>query len=140
MSVLILVVDDEPDMEALVRQQFRRDVRAGRFALEFAASAAQALSVIEAVRDQEIILLLSDINMPGMSGLELLDRVKALRPGLPVIMITAYGDAETRRRALAGGADDLLPKPVDFAALRTEIDRRLQEWKGKGRDDDPRGG
>lgn len=140
MSVLILVVDDEPDMEALVRQQFRRDVRAGRFALEFAASAAQALSVIETVREPEIILLLSDINMPGMSGLELLDRVKALRPGLPVIMITAYGDAETRRRALAGGADDLLPKPVDFAALRTEIDRRLQEWKGKGRDDDPRGG
>lgn len=140
MSVLILVVDDEPDMEALVRQQFRRDVRAGRFALEFAASAAQALSVIETVREPEIILLLSDINMPGMNGLELLDRVKALRPGLPVIMITAYGDAETRRRALAGGADDLLPKPVDFAALRTEIDRRLQEWKGKGRDDDPRGG
>jgi CheY-like chemotaxis protein len=128
MSVLILVVDDEPDMETLFRQQFRRDVRAGRFDLAFAGSAPQALGVIEAVRGQDIILLLSDINMPGTSGIELLAQVKQTRPGLPVIMITAYGDPETRRRALAAGADDLLGKPIDFVLLRAEVDRRLELW------------
>lgn len=129
MSVLILVVDDESDMEALFRQQFRRDLRAGRFEMEFASSAPQALTAISEARDRDIILLLSDINMPGMSGLEMLPQVKATRPDLPVIMITAYGDAETRRRALAEGAEGLLPKPIDFAALREEVDRRLAQWK-----------
>jgi CheY-like chemotaxis protein len=129
MSELILVVDDESDMEALFRQQFRRDLKAGRFGLEFAASAQQALQIIEGAGGRDIILLLSDINMPGMSGLDLLPRAKAARPGLPVIMVTAYGDAETRRRALEGGAEGLLPKPIDFAALRAEVDRRLARWR-----------
>jgi CheY-like chemotaxis protein len=128
MSVLVLVVDDEPDIEALFRQQFRRDVRAGRFDLAFAASGETALTIVAEARGRDIILLLSDVNMPGMGGFDLLRRVKALRPDLPVIMITAYGDAETRRRALLQGADDLLPKPVDFASLRAEVDRRLAAW------------
>ena len=125
MSAVVLVVDDEPDMEALFRQQFRRDLKAGRFGLEFATSAQQALRVVEETGGRDIILLLSDVNMPGMSGFDLLPRAKAARPGLPVIMVTAYGDADTRRRALEGGAADLLPKPIDFAALRAEVDRRL---------------
>jgi len=125
MSVLILVVDDEPDMEALFRQQFRRDLKAGRFDMAFAASGEAALRAIEAADSRDIILLLSDINMPGMTGFDLLLRARVLRPDLPIIMITAYGDAQTRGRALAGGAEDVLAKPIDFAALRTEIDRRL---------------
>ena len=129
MSEVILVVDDEADMEALFRQQFRRDLKAGRFGLEFATSAKQALQVIEEADGRDIILLLSDVNMPGMSGLDLLPKAKAARPDLPVIMVTAYGDAETRRRALEGGAEDLLPKPIDFAALRAEIDRCLARWR-----------
>ena len=132
MSVVILVVDDEADMEALFRQQFRRDLRAGRFAMEFAASAARALEIIDAAGGRDIILLLSDINMPGMSGLELLPKVRAARPDLPVIMITAYGDAETRRRALAVGAEGLLPKPIDFAALRAEVEQRLERRQAAG--------
>ena len=129
MSELILVVDDEADMEALFRQQFRRDLKAGRFGLEFAASAQQALQVIEETDGRDIILLLSDVNMPGMSGLDLLPKAKAARPDLPVIMVTAYGDAETRRRVLEGGAEGLFPKPIDFAALRAEVDRCLARWK-----------
>ncbi len=129
MSALILVVDDESDMEALFRQQFRRDLKAGRFGLEFATSAQEALRVVEEASGRDIILLLSDINMPGMSGFDLLPRAKAARPDLPVIMVTAYGDADTRRRALESGAEALLPKPIDFAALRAEVDRCLARWR-----------
>jgi len=114
LSAYILVVDDEPDVESLFRQQFRRDIRAGRFVMDFAPSAPAAL-----------ILILSDINMPGMSGLEMLPQVRAQRPAVPVIMITAYGDAETRRKAIERGAEGLLTKPIDFALLRQEIDTRL---------------
>ncbi len=125
MSLLILVVDDEPDVEALFRQQFRRDLRAGTFNMDFARSAADALASIASVAEASLILILSDINMPGMSGLELLPRAKALRPEVPVIMITAYGDAETRRRAFENGAEALLTKPIDFPALRGEIEARI---------------
>jgi len=125
MSMLVLVVDDEPDVEALFRQHFRRDIRGGRFAMEFALSAAEALAMIARAEGSWLILILSDINMPGMSGLELLPKAKAARPDVPVIMITAYGDAETRRKALENGAEALLTKPIDFAALRGEIEARL---------------
>jgi len=120
--LLILVVDDEPDVEVLFRQQFRRDLRTGRFVMEFAQSAPAALQRIGDAQGVSLILILSDINMPGMTGLELLPKAKALRPDVPVIMITAYGDAETKRRALEGGAETLLTKPIDFEALRSEID------------------
>lgn len=122
-----MVVDDEPDVEALFRQKFRRDLRAGRFLMEFVTSASMALHRAAEIEDATLILILSDINMPGMSGLEMLPIVRSARPDVPVIMITAYGDAETRRKALANGAADLLTKPIDFAALRQEIDARLEQ-------------
>ena len=125
MKPLILVVDDEPDVEALFRHQFRRDLRDGRFNMEFAQSALAALQCVKEAGDASLILILSDINMPGMSGLELLPMAKALRPDVPVIMITAYGDAETKRKALESGADALLTKPIDFNSLRGEIDTRI---------------
>jgi CheY-like chemotaxis protein len=121
-TLLILVVDDEPDVEALFRQQFRRELRAGRFAMEFAQSAPMALQRLTNAGDESLILILSDINMPGMSGLELLPKAKAIRPDVPIVMITAYGDAETKRQALENGAEALLTKPIDFGTLRSEID------------------
>jgi CheY-like chemotaxis protein len=120
------VVDDEPDVEDLFRQQFRRDIRAGRFTMEFAESGDSALQKISDGNAVPLILILSDVNMPGMSGLELLPKAKASRPDVSVIMITAYGDSDTRRRALEGGAEALLTKPIDFTALRSEIDGRLK--------------
>jgi DNA-binding NtrC family response regulator len=126
-TVMVLVVDDEPDVEALFRQQFRRDLRAQRFAMDFANSAAEALSRIANTIGQSLILVLSDINMPGMTGLEMLPKVKEIRPEVPVIMITAYGDADTKRKALESGATGLLTKPIDFALLRGEIDARLAQ-------------
>ena len=122
MRLLILVVDDESDVEALFRQHFRRDLRAGRFTMEFAPSGQAALQRISNAAGVSLILILSDINMPGMSGLELLPKAKALRPDVPVIMITAYGDAETKRKALEEGAEALFTKPIDFVTLRNEID------------------
>jgi CheY-like chemotaxis protein len=120
------VVDDEPDVEMLFRQQFRRDLRADRFKMEFAPSGDTALQRIADAADVSLILILSDINMPGMTGLELLPKAKALRPDVPVIMITAYGDADTKQRALENGADTLFTKPIDFGALRSEIDMRIE--------------
>ena len=126
MNLLILVVDDEPDVETLFRQQFRRDLRANRFTMEFAQSAPAALECIGGASAASLILILSDINMPGMSGLELLPKAKAMRPDVPIIMITAYGDADTKRKALENGAEALLTKPIDFGALRSEIDTRVE--------------
>jgi CheY-like chemotaxis protein len=125
-NLLILVVDDEPDVEVLFRQQFRRDLRAYRFTMEFAQSAPMALQRISDAGDRALILILTDINMPGMSGFELLPKAKALRPDVPVIMITAYGDAETKRKALENGAEALFAKPIDFRTLRDEIDMRVE--------------
>jgi CheY-like chemotaxis protein len=127
LNVYILVVDDEPDVEALFRQQFRRDLRSGRFHMEFALSAPDAIKRAAEVRDPSLILILSDINMPGMSGLDMLPQVRAEHPHVPVIMITAYGDAETHRKAIERGATGLLTKPIDFAVLRQQIDTRLEQ-------------
>jgi CheY-like chemotaxis protein len=126
MTVSILVVDDEPDLEVLFRQQFRRELRARRFVMDFAGSAAQALNRISDTGEQTLILILSDINMPGMSGLEMLPELRARRPDVPVIMITAYGDAETRKTALERGAQALLTKPIDFGQVRQAIEARLE--------------
>jgi CheY-like chemotaxis protein len=126
-DVLVLVVDDEPDVEALFRQQFRRDLRSQRFMMDFANSATDALKRIGSTIEQSLILILSDINMPGMTGLEMLPKVKAMRPEVPVIMITAYGDPDTKRRAMESGASGLLTKPIDFTLLREEIDTRLAQ-------------
>lgn len=120
MTAKLLVVDDEPDVEALFRQHFRRELRDGRYALEFALSGPAAL---ERLGDDtgDIVLVVSDINMPGMSGLELLPVVKQRRPDLPVIMISAYGDAPTVAAAMARGAARFLTKPVDFPVLKQDL-------------------
>jgi CheY-like chemotaxis protein len=125
-NLLVLVVDDEPDVEMLFHQHFRRDLRAGRFTMEFAQSGPAALERITDGEAVSLILILSGINMPGMSGLELLPKARAARPDVPIIMITAYGDAETKREALEGGAEALLTKPVDFVLLRNEIETLVQ--------------
>jgi DNA-binding NtrC family response regulator len=125
LNPLILVVDDEPDVEDLFRQHFRRDLRAARFMMEFARSAVQALEIV-AEAQASLILILSDVNMPGMSGLDLLLKARQARPDVPVIMITAYGDAETRREAVERGAAGLFTKPIDFPELRVMIDRRIE--------------
>ena len=120
----ILVVDDEQDMQQLFEQRFRREIKSHEFDFVFSFSAPDALEYLRRV-PHEVVLILSDINMPGMSGLEMLPKVRAERPDVPVIMITAYGDAETRRKAIEGGAIGLLTKPIDFVLLRQEIDARL---------------
>jgi CheY-like chemotaxis protein len=125
LSAHILVVDDEPDVETLFCQQFRRDIRAGRFIMEYATSGADAIERAKAFAENSLSLILSDINMPGMSGLEMLPKVKAARPNVPIIMITAYGDETTKKKAVELGAAGLLTKPVDFGSLRHEIDQRL---------------
>jgi CheY-like chemotaxis protein len=127
MSAQILVVDDEPDVADLFRQQFRRELRSGRFEMDFALSASEALERVAVAEETSLIFIFSDINMPGMSGLQLLPRVRALRPNVPVVMISAYGDEDTRRKASEGGAADLVTKPIDFGALRQRIDQRLAE-------------
>ncbi len=98
--------------------------------MAFAHSAAEALERINGANEPSLILMLSDINMPGMTGLELLPLVRAARPDVPVIMITAYGDAETREKVRAAGAVGLITKPIDFAVLKAEIDRRLSAFAG----------
>jgi CheY-like chemotaxis protein len=125
-TLLVLVVDDEPDVEILFRQQFRRELRSGRFMMEFAQSAPAALKRITDAETVSLILILSDINMPGMTGLELLPKARTARPDVPIIMITAYGDADTKRKALEAGAEALLTKPIDFALLRNEIETRVE--------------
>ena len=127
MTVRVLVVDDEPDVEALFRQQFRREVRQGLYALDFASSGAAALLELESGFGEEIILLVSDINMPGMSGLDLLPAVKARRPELQVFMISAYGDGGTVQIAHDRGARKFLTKPVDFPQLKADITAVIAE-------------
>ena len=132
MMVRVLVVDDEPDVETLFRQQFRREVREQQYLLDFALSAEVALSKLEGCVGEQIILLVSDINMPGMSGLDLLPKVKQRRPDLPVIMISAYGDAERIRTALDRGASKFITKPVDFPLLKREVSQVVADARGTG--------
>jgi DNA-binding NtrC family response regulator len=121
MTVRVLVVDDEPDVEALFRQQFRREVGQGLYVLDFALSGEAALNKLDGCIGEQIILLVSDINMPGMSGLDLLPMVKARRPELPVFMISAYGDADRVKTALDRGASKFITKPVDFPQLKQDV-------------------
>jgi CheY-like chemotaxis protein len=121
MTVSILVVDDEPDVVDLFKRRFRRELRRGHYVMHFAGSGKDALVQLKAGVRPEMMLILSDINMPGMTGMELLKEVKALWPDLPIAMITAYGDDESRRRALEAGASDFLTKPLDFDELKSKI-------------------
>ena len=121
MTARVLVVYDEPDAEPLFRQQFRREVREGLDQLDFARSGETALQMLDGRAGDEIILLLLDINMPGMSGLDLLPKIKGRKPGLPVFVISVYDDADTVSRARKRGADQFLTKPMDFVELRRDI-------------------
>jgi CheY-like chemotaxis protein len=121
MSVSILVVDDEPDVAELFRQRFRRETRQGLYVMHFADSGEEALERLSGGIEPALIAVLSDINMPGMDGLELLRELKQRRPELSVMMLTAYGDDERRRRAADYGAAEFLTKPVDFGALKEQL-------------------
>lgn len=121
MTVSILIVDDEPDVAMLFRQQFRREAREGAYVLYFALSASEALERLVTDIEPQLIVILSDINMPGMDGLALLREIKTRRPDFPVIMLTAYGDEERRRRAAEYGAIDFITKPVDFDFLKDRL-------------------
>ena len=121
MSVSILVVDDEPDVAELLRQRFRREVRQGEYVLHFAYSGEEALQKLDTGIRPELIVILSDINMPGMDGLTLLHEIKQRWPGMPVMMVTAYGDEERRRRAEQNGAAEFITKPVDFDFLKQQL-------------------
>jgi CheY-like chemotaxis protein len=121
MSVSILVVDDEADVVTLFRQQFRREARQGTYVLHFANSGEEALAKLDDGIRPQLIVILSDINMPGMDGLSLLRQVKERAPGLPVMMVTAYGDEERRRKASEYGAAEFITKPVDFALLKAQL-------------------
>jgi CheY-like chemotaxis protein len=123
MSVSILVVDDEPDVALLFRQRFRREVREGAYVMHFAGSGEEALQQLSNRIEPTLIVILSDINMPGMDGLELLREIKDRRPDLPVMMVTAYGDEERRRRASELGAFEFLTKPVDFDRLKALLNQ-----------------
>ena len=121
MTVSILVVDDETDVAELFRQRFRREVRQGTYAMHFAASGEQALEKLADGIEPTLIVILSDINMPGMDGLQLLTEIKKRRPELPVMMVTAYGDDERRRLAGEYGAAEFITKPVNFDLLKTQL-------------------
>jgi two-component system chemotaxis response regulator CheY len=121
----ILVVDDEKDVQVLFEQRFRKEIREMRFEFVFAFSGEEALNYLNQ-NQQEAVLILSDINMPGMSGLELLGKIKQkyLKPPPVVMMITAYRDDENFNMAKKLGADDFLTKPLDFNLLKEKLNHR----------------
>ena len=121
MGVSIMVVDDEPDVAELFRQRFRREARQGTYVLHFAGSGEEALQQLDGEIEPQLIVILSDINMPGMDGLTLLREIKSKRPDLPVMMVTAYGDDERRRQAEQFGAAEFITKPVDFDMLKQQL-------------------
>lgn len=120
MFMSILVVDDEPDMEFLFRQKFRKEIKVGMLQFNFVHSGEEALNLINQNRT-EVVLILSDINMPGMSGLELLKRIKDFMKNIPVIMVSAYGDEKNYKQAMEYGAQDFVTKPIDFDGLKEKI-------------------
>jgi DNA-binding NtrC family response regulator len=130
-TVRVLIFDHEPDVEMLFQQQFRRELREGLYTLDFALSALSALAILDDAGGEKIILLVSDIDMPGMSGLDLLPIVKTRRPDLPVFMISAYGDADTVATALVRGADEFLTKPVGFPKLKQDIIAAMTDATGE---------
>jgi CheY-like chemotaxis protein len=121
----LLIVDDEKDVETLFRQKLRKEVRSGLFELAFAFSGNEALEMLRSHKPPEVMYIFSDINMPGMSGLELLDKVKAEFPQIQVSMISAYGDTDNYNRAMNSGAKEFFTKPVDFDTLKAELIKLL---------------
>ena len=121
MSVSILVVDDEPDVAEMFRQRFRREARDGTYVMHFANSGDEALQLLDEAIEPDLLAILSDINMPGMDGLQLLGEIKQRFPDLPVMIVTAYGDNGRRRRASELGATEFITKPVDFTQLKERL-------------------
>jgi CheY-like chemotaxis protein len=129
MTARIMMVDDEPDAQELFRQNFRREIRQGVYSFEFAQSGEEALEIMRSQSPPEIVLVLSDINMPGISGIDLLERIRGNWPEVPVFMITAYGDKATESKAGGLGAQGFLSKPIDFAALKAELSQAIEQTK-----------
>jgi CheY-like chemotaxis protein len=121
-----LVVDDERDVEMLFRQKFRKEIRSGLIELEFAFSGIEAIELLQTIAPPEVMYIFSDINMPGMSGLELLSKVKTLYPDIHVSMISAYGDGESHKQALDSGAKEFFTKPIDFISLKEELHSAIE--------------
>lgn len=126
MKHIILLADDEPDAELMFRQNFRREIRNKTYTFCFARSGSEALGLLQSQNPDDVLAVLSDINMPVMNGFELLKAARALSPSVPVLMVTANGDRETARQAHAGGALSVLTKPVDFSQLRTTLSELAQ--------------
>ncbi len=122
----VLVVDDEHDVELLFRQRFRKETKSNLLNLNFAFSADEALENIRTMNSEDIVMVLSDINMPGRSGIELLQIIKKEFPDMKVIMVSAYNDDEHRQMAESSGADDFISKPVDFSVLKERVLRELE--------------
>jgi two-component system, response regulator, stage 0 sporulation protein F len=116
-----LIIDDEKDVEMLFRLKFRKELRSGLIELEFALSGQEALEMLRMRQPPDVMYIFSDINMPGMSGLELLERVKSEYPTIPVSIISAYGDRDNYELAMNSGAKEFFTKPIDFDSLKTEI-------------------
>lgn len=116
-----LVVDDEKDVELLFLQKFRKDIRNGTLELVFAFSGQEALEILESSEPPDVVYVFSDINMPGMTGLELLEIIKAKYPNMNVSMISAYGDSENHKKAIESGAKEFFTKPIDFNSLKQEV-------------------
>lgn len=123
-----LVVDDERDVEMLFRQKFRKEIRSGLIELEFAFSGQDALARLQNTQPPDVMYILSDINMPGMSGLEMLEKVKSEFPHIQVSMISAYGDDDNYQRAKGSGAKEFFTKPIDFETLKREIEQMVEEF------------
>lgn len=123
----ILVVDDEKDVEMLFKQKFRKEIRANQVEMVFAFSGRDALDILGNTEPPDVMYIFSDINMPGMSGLELLDQVKAKYPSIKVSMISAYGDNDNYNKAIASGAKEFFTKPIDFKSLKDEISSMINK-------------
>jgi CheY-like chemotaxis protein len=126
MSTKLLVVDDELDVKDLFLQRFRKEIKAGKFSFVFAHSGEEAIELLSQVQPMDIVLILSDINMPGMTGFDLLQQVKKKLPTLKVFMVSAYGDAANMSRAKETGADGFIEKPVNFQLLEEKISEALE--------------
>lgn len=124
----ILFVDDERDVEALFRQKFRKEIKSGELELSFAFSGDEALEILGMDDPPKFVYVFSDINMPGMSGLDLLDKIKNKFPDIRVSMISAYGDKDNYNKAMESGAKGFFTKPVDFERLRSEIKEISSVW------------
>ncbi|TFV93657.1 response regulator [Algoriphagus kandeliae] len=125
----ILIVDDEKDVELLFRQKFRKEVKSGVLELAFAFSGEEALKVLDSEHPPKVVYVFSDINMPGMSGLELLNQVKSHFPEIQVSMISAYGDSQNYEKAMQSGAKEFFTKPIDFESLKVEVNKLIESQK-----------